>query len=70
MTRNSTPRAFKHCKNSLKSLVKDLGSIIELAPRFQVAKPLQRRLRKPEVPVLQFCLGMGTDPKLRSINPG
>src|SRR6266436_1504885 len=52
MTRKSTPRAFKHCKNSLKSLVSDLGSIVKDTQGLHVLKSLLRRPQPPELPVL------------------
>ena len=70
MIKNSTPLAFKHCKNSLKSLVKDLGSIIQLTELLQMPKPLKGRLRKPEFSVFALRLGMRCHPDLGAVHAG
>ena len=52
MTRNLTSCAIKDCKNSLKSLVKDLGSIVLLPQRFKMAQSFFRGSRPPIFTVL------------------
>ena len=68
ITRYSTPRAFKHCKNSLKSLVKDLASIVQLAEHFDMLEPFHRCPGKPESTVLAFRLGVGRHLKRGSVD--
>src|SRR3989442_15577022 len=68
ITRYSTPRAFKHCKNSLKSLVNDFGSIVQLAEHFDVLEPFHRCPGKPVGAVLTLRLGVSRDLKRGSIH--
>ena len=67
--RYSTPWPFKHCKNSLKSLVKDLGSIVQLAKGFKVPKPLDRGAREPVLPVIVLRSRMGCHLQRSSFDP-
>jgi len=69
MTKYSTPGAFKHCKNYSRSLVNDLGSIVQFAEHFDMLEPLDRCSRKPEGTILALCLSVGRHPKRGAVQP-